>query len=596
MLISHFNRIGVLLLFCGTSLGALSADEKAAALAQVNQTRQLVGLPPVTLNTNLDKAAQAHADYLQTNSSGVSHDETPGLAGFTGVDLGARSTAAGYTYSSINEVISGGVSTGQPAVQGLVQAIYHRFGILAPEVAEVGIGLGQAIGKSPNFVIELGATASNAVTLASGWLGMYPVAEQTEVVRDFLSDTEIPDPILSQNRVGYPVSIHARARDTLLVSSFSLKPVGGAPMSVQLLNSPADHHVPANAAAIVPMTILDYGTQYQADFSGTLNGQPVARSWTFTTAAYSRITLDLPYQRLGTRQVARVQVSGGNGGSQLTSQSYSTSAGVEPALQVIETSAGLFEVSMAVAGNVTLTFSDLDGQTADAKISFADPISQTSSLLLGWNLIGNPLQTSLVMLDHFGRVDTPVTGVTDNVVSVWKWLPVNSQWAFYAPSMTAAALSSYAAGKSYAVLERIEPGEGYWVNAKGAFSFQPKAGVPSATVPQALARGWSLLGVGGEAVTPAAFDKALGVGALSGHSLCYPGECWQVSGGLAAVPSINTLWSWDAKASRWRFYAPSLALQAGVVLKTYAESKGYDPYDLEELVYLHTGEGFWVNK
>jgi hypothetical protein len=594
---SHVLRLGAsLLLLFGFSVCALAADEKAAALAEVNLTRQLVGLPPVTLNVNLSQAAQAHADYLQTNINGISHDETLGQPGFTGVNPGQRSSAAGYVYSSVNEVISGWVSSGQQAVQGLVQAIYHRFGILAPEVAEVGIGQGTASGKFPNFVIELGATSTNAVTMPQGWLSTYPVNDQAGVARDFLSDTEVPDPVASQNRVGYPVSIHAGAADTLVVSSFSLKPVGGAPLAVQLLSYPVDTHVPAHAAAIVPLTVLEYGTQYLVDFTGMLNGQVLSKSWTFTTAAYSTIHFDWPYQRVGTSQVARVQVSGGNGGASLISQSWLPTSDVEPLLNVKELSPGVFEVRVSAPAEVTLNFADTDGQTLDAKVSFADSISETTALTVGWNLMGNPLQTPILMLDRFGRVDAPVAGVTGNIVSVWKWLPTNAQWAFYAPSMTASALASYASGKGYAVLDRIEPGEGYWINAKGTWSFSARTGVPNPTVPQALSGGWSLLAVGGEAITPAAFDKALSTGGLSGQSLCYPNECWQVSGGLAATPSIKTLWSWDATASQWRFFAPSLALQAGAVLKDYAAAKGYVPYDLEELLYLHTGEGFWVNK
>ncbi|MDD5029979.1 MAG: CAP domain-containing protein [Rhodoferax sp.] len=601
----HLVRQGaLLLLILGASWSALAADQKAAALAEVNQTRQSVGLPAVTRNAQLDQAAQAHADYLQTNSNGISHDEaqflpnsTDPAPGFTGVGPGNRLTAAGYTYSRMNEVISGGVTMGQQAVQGLVQAIYHRFGILATAVAEVGIGQGNATGKYANFVMDFGATFGNAVTMPTGWLGTYPVNGQTGVVRSFDSDTESPDPVATQNRVGYPVSIHADDNDTLTVGSFTLTPAaGGMPLPAKLLSFPADAHVPPSAAAIVPLTVLDYGTQYRADFSGTRNGQAVSQSWTFTTAAYSTIQIDLPFQRVGSTQVARVQVSGGNGGNRLAGRSLSSSGSTDPAPQVTEVVPGVYEVTVAAAADVTLSFTDDDGQTRDAKISFADPITETTALAKGWNLLGNPLQTPMVMLERFGNADAPVADVTSNVVSVWKWLPASAQWAFYAPSMTAQALATYAAGKDYAVLDRIEPGEGYWINVpQVTLTFQPRTGVPSPTLPQSLPIGWSLLGVGGEAVTPAAFDKALPVGAFSGHSLCLT-ECWNVSNGLAATPSIKTLWSWDAAANQWRFFAPSLALQGNTVLSDYATGKGYAPYDLQEYLYLHVGEGFWVNK
>jgi len=590
------------LLFSGT---LLAADEKAAALAEVNQTRQLLGLPGVTGNALLDQAAQAHADYLQTNINGISHDETPGLSGFTGTTPGARLSTAGYLFSSMNEVISGGVASGKQAVQGLVQAIYHRFGILAPEVAEVGIGLGTALGKFANVVIEFGATFGNIVTMPSDWLGTYPVEGQTGVTRDFYSNTEVPDPVPSLDRVGYPVSIHADSNDILTVTSFTLTlAAGGMPLSAQLLSFPADGHVPPHAAAIVPLAPLDYGTRYQASFSGTRNGQPVNLSWTFTTATFSTLAVDLPYQRVGTNQVAQISVSGGNGGSHMTGSSWRSSNAAMPAPSITEVTpgSGLYEVRVTAAADVTVNFGDQDGQTLSAKVSFADPISETTTLVSGWNLLGNPLQTPVLLLERFGRVDAPVAGITGNVISVWKYLPANApdqRWAFYTPSMTATDLASFAASKGYAVLERIEPGEGYWVNTSlsgnATLNLPTRTGVPSTTVPATLASGWSLRGVGGEAVTPAAFDKALGTGALSGQSLCFSsGECWQVSGGLAAVPSFKSLWTWDGPAKQWRFYDPNLALQGGNALDAFASVNNFSAYDLAENQYLHTGEGFWV--
>jgi len=280
----------------------------------------------------------------------------------------------------------------------------------------------------------------------------------------------------------------------------------------------------------------------------------------------------------------------------MTNSSWQYSGSVPPAPKITEVSPGLFEVSVSSAAEVTVTFGDMDGQTLVAKVSFADPISEITQLGAGWNLVGNPLQTPIVMTELFGRVDAPIAGVTGNVVTVWKWLPATVQWAFYSPSMTATELLSYVAGKGYAVLDQVAAGEGFWVNVGTALSLPVRTGVPSPSLPQVLNSGWSLLGVGGEALTPAAFDKGLSVGALSGQSMCYPNECWQVSGGLANVPSVKTLWSWNNANATWRFYAPSLALQGGTALNSYAAGKGYVPYDLNETLYLHRGEGFWVNK
>ena len=589
-----FSPVALAMLLCASGVvqSAHAVDEKAAALAEVNQTRLLVGLQPVNSNALLDQAAQAHADYLQVNTNGISHDETAGLPGFTGATPSGRLAAAGYAWRSVDEVISGGVGGGQQAVRGLVQAIYHRFGILAPAVAEAGIGIGTVSGKTANLVIDLGATSSNAVTMPSGWLGTYPVNGQTGVVRDFDSDNETPDPVAGINRVGYPVSIHAGDKDVLQVRSFTLRPAGGAPLPVQLLSSASDTHVPASAAAIVPLSVLDYGTQYQADFVGTRNGLPVSLSWTFTTVAYSPLQVDLPYQRVAVGQAARVQIS--NGGYPMTYDTYGDNTS-NPQITLIAT--GLYEVTATAVMDVTLHIVDAEGQTLSAKISFAAPLTETTALVSGWNLVGNPLQTPVTMLSRFGRTDAPQTGLTDVVVTVWQWLPATTRWAFYAPSMTAADLATYAASKGYAVLDQINPGEGYWVNTKAAVSLPARTGISVSSLPVAsLPSGWSLLGVGAEALTPAAFDKALSTGFISGISMNTHNESWRISDGMAAVPSFKTLWSWDAASAKWRFFSPSLALQGGTVLSDYAAAKGYLPYDLAEHLYLPVGTGFWVNK
>ena len=667
------------LLVLSSSGSAWAADEKAAALAELNLTRQLAGLSPVSSNALISQAAQAHADYLQTNLNGISHDESPGMPGFTGVGSFNRLMTAGYGGCSSSEVISGGVASGQQAVQGLVQAIYHRFPILDPIMTDVGIGIGSAKGKSPNVVINFGTLFCRAPALPPDSLRAYPVEGQTAVTTDFFSDTEIPDPVPALNQVGYPVSIHAGPQETLTVSRFTLAPVGAAPVATKLLSYPADSHVPANAAAIVPLAPLADGTRYQADFSGTRNGQAVTLSWRFTTARLMSIDLpnqylntakvariqvnggagapymksysaqssnptaaapriveistglfevsvsaaadvtvvfsdqdgqtktatvsfvdpialrtDLPYQRVDTSQVARIQVSGGNGSSYMKVYNWTNANAGNPSPQVTQVSPGLYEVRVASAANVIVTFADQIGQTLDAKVNFVDPISETTRLVPDWNLVGNPLQTPVVVAERFGRTSAALAGVTDKVISVWKWLPSSSRWAFYTPVMSATELASFAAAKGYAVLERIEPGEGYWINASAALSLPSRTGLPVTTVPAALATGWSLLGTGGEAMSPAAFDKALRTGTLSDQSLCYPDECWQVSGGLAATPAIQSLWTWDGSAKRWRFYAPGLALQGGSVLSNYALDKGYTPYDLNENLHLRPGEGFWV--
>jgi uncharacterized protein YkwD len=65
---------------------------------QINRLRTSVGVRPVRLNSQLRVAARRHARYHQLNPREFSHNQKPGLPGFSGVTLGDRLDGAGYNY------------------------------------------------------------------------------------------------------------------------------------------------------------------------------------------------------------------------------------------------------------------------------------------------------------------------------------------------------------------------------------------------------------------------------------------------------------------------------------------------------------------
>ena len=203
----------------------------------------------------------------------------------------------------------------------------------------------------------------------------------------------------------------------------------------------------------------------------------------------------------------------------------------------------------------------------------------TANLVPGWNLLGNGSN---------GPVDVAgVFGDSARVVSVWKWLSGASPgWAFYAP--TADGGAAYGVGKGYASLATVAAGEGFWVNARQAFSvslgsgglqatahFQDGSGVAGANP---LPPGWSLLAVG-DSPTPRSFTN--------GIALTPP------PAGTAAT-SLTTLWAWQmgvgATPAGWYFYAP--AMDNSGVLGSYIDTKGYLDFGSRTLA---PATGFWVN-
>jgi hypothetical protein len=194
------------------------------------------------------------------------------------------------------------------------------------------------------------------------------------------------------------------------------------------------------------------------------------------------------------------------------------------------------------------------------------------SLMPGWNLAGN---SNAVPLDV-----AAVFGDASRVTSVWKWLAASSRWAFYAPGMSSAELTAYTQSRGYDLLQTISGGEGFWVNAKTAWTLALPAGEPvTAASFRGLAPGWHLIAMSG-ATTPAAFNLDLS----------------QSPPPAGVVPqNLTSLWSWNNPLGKWQFYAPSLQAQGGNALSAYIAANGYLDFS-SSINSLLPGIGFWVNK
>lgn len=190
------------------------------------------------------------------------------------------------------------------------------------------------------------------------------------------------------------------------------------------------------------------------------------------------------------------------------------------------------------------------------------PATVSYALSLGWNLVGNGVDTAIDVASVFSD--------TSRFVTVWKWVAAQNAWAFYAPSLAAqGTLATYLAANGYQPLTSIAGGEGYWVNAKAAGSVSLAGGnaLGVTTLGSALVKGWNLVSLGVTA-TPKQFSDA------------------QAGG-------VTTLWAWNAAGSAWYFYAPSLDTSGG--LAAYVASKGYLDFGASGKT-LGSGTGFWVNK
>ena len=199
----------------------------------------------------------------------------------------------------------------------------------------------------------------------------------------------------------------------------------------------------------------------------------------------------------------------------------------------------------------------------------ATALPNMTNVLTGWNLLGNSSSTALDVTSTFGD--------SSKVTAVWKWIAPTAKWAFYTPSQTDGGVA-YAVSKGFEPLTSVAGGEGFWVNAKTAFS----VGLPTGTAVDSasfknLASGWSLLATA-DNKTPSEFNKTL--------SFTTPAA--------GEIPSnFTSLWAWDAALANWYLYAPSLEQSGG--LASYLSNKGYLNF-ADTNKKLGQGVGFWVNK
>ncbi len=103
----------------------------AAWLSVVNYYRAMAGLSAVTEDPSLSPGARNHSCYMLYN--GITHDETPGLTGYTvsGDTAGNQGNVA---------VSSGSSSTARDQIELWMTGPFHAIGVLRPGLHAVGFG------------------------------------------------------------------------------------------------------------------------------------------------------------------------------------------------------------------------------------------------------------------------------------------------------------------------------------------------------------------------------------------------------------------------------------------------------------------------
>jgi hypothetical protein len=266
-----------------------AASIESAAFQLVNQTRQQCGFPVLADNTLLDKAAASHANYENLNNI-VSDTEVAGSAGFTGVSYQNRAVIAGYP----SGIAVGGESTGfyngqnwtaaqvgQQLIYGLLSGVYHVGGIMSP-ATDAGFGqVSVPYNGFPEYWAAL--TYGNPQPVVKNGPLTFPCQGVTGIA--YKGAGEIPTPPNTSGAWGTPVAVVGNATDTIALNTGSMTDSSGNTIQLQLLDSANDPNkeLPAYMASAYAVSPLKPDTQYSVTVTGTDNGTPFSRSFTFTT-------------------------------------------------------------------------------------------------------------------------------------------------------------------------------------------------------------------------------------------------------------------------------------------------------------------------
>jgi len=272
-----------------TSPQYAATSAQLAAFNLLNQQRQQCGFPALQENDALDKAAQAHAQYSATNNL-ISDNEVASNAGFTGVTYADRAVHFGYPQSVYSGGVTGGFYTnakwteqqyGEQVIWGYLAGVYH-IAVAAWPVTGVGIGhVETAFDGFPQVWSSLSIGDLKPMTANAPLT--FPCQGTSGVA--YKTGAETPTPPNVSGTWGTPIAVAGNPSDTVILTSGTLTDTAGNVVSLQLLYSANDPNklLPAFEGVAYSATPLSPNMPYTAAISGTINGKPFSRTFTFTT-------------------------------------------------------------------------------------------------------------------------------------------------------------------------------------------------------------------------------------------------------------------------------------------------------------------------
>jgi uncharacterized protein YkwD len=248
------------------------------AVALLNAYRKAAGLGAVTLDEAVSKGCQAHALYLARHLHKVKglniYAEKPDLEGYSkeGAEAGRLATVR----FNVGEAPAEGIDW-------LLTSVVNRGQALNPAMRKVGVGVAPQE-KGHIWVVNM-ATPRRP---GDGPPVAYPGSGQTGVPLDFGRDlSEVRPGTPRGTPAGFPVSVTFSPASKVVGVKTSLKDRDGneVPAWVSTPESPLPGTGTQAKVAIIPQKPLAPEASYTSEVSGTVDGKPYMKKWSFTTAA-----------------------------------------------------------------------------------------------------------------------------------------------------------------------------------------------------------------------------------------------------------------------------------------------------------------------
>jgi hypothetical protein len=304
------------------SLIDISLEEKRT-LFYLNQLRKKSGLIPLNINSSLQSASKNHANYLIANHQ-IGHYENKNRSEYTGEYGSNRSVKMGYKTAMIIENVSSNNRNHKESVEGLMAAIYHRFGFLDFHIDEIGIGIAQNLENRAEtaFVYDMGSqkleklcidaenkkvlnplenicSSPNSNITKSSFMEaihahryqnakfvVYPYDGQEDVTPVFYE--ELPDPLPNHSVSGFPISISFNESQfkSIKILSFQLFNANGEEIKDTIFygqKTDPNKKLKKYEFALFPLQRLDWNTHYSVRVSYEADGIIKRRNWSFQT-------------------------------------------------------------------------------------------------------------------------------------------------------------------------------------------------------------------------------------------------------------------------------------------------------------------------